>query len=97
MLPLRLLREGLVQAAQQAKLRLHHMVDFHTIRAVSRKVHVAVQFADGLIIQSQRFLQSLLAVAVGVYNTLIVIHLLQKLVRPLQRFRLLGLQHGCVG
>ena len=56
LLPLRLLRKGRVQSPQPAKLRLYHMVIFHTVSTILFKVHVAFQFADGLIVQPQRFL-----------------------------------------
>ena len=55
------------------------MVIFHAISAILFKVHVAVQFADGLIVQSQRFLQALLTIAVGIYDALVVIQILQEL------------------
>ena len=42
-LPLRLLREGRVQAAQQAELCLRHAVVFHAVLTVFLKIQVAVQ------------------------------------------------------
>ena len=98
LLPLRLLREGRVQAAQQAELRFCHTVVFHAVLTVFFKIHVAVQLIDGFIIQPQRFLQSLLTVTVGtLHNALVVIQILQELTGAVQCFRFLCLQHGGVG
>ena len=47
-LPLCLLREGRVQAAQQAELCFCHAVISHAVLTVSLKIHVAVQLIDGL-------------------------------------------------
>ena len=77
MLPLRLLRKGRVQAAQQAELCFCHTVIFHAILTVFLKIHVALQLIDGFIIQPQRFLHSLLTVTVGILrDALVVIQIL---------------------
>ena len=73
MLPLPLLREGRVQAAQQTELRFRYTVIFHAVLTVLLKIHVAVQFVDGLIIQLQRFLQSLLTVTVGTFYDALIL------------------------
>ena len=74
-----LLREGRVQAAQQAELRLRHAVVFHAVLTVLLKIHVAVQLVDGFIVQPQRFLQSLLPVTVGILrDALIVVQISQE-------------------
>ena len=79
-LPLRLLREGRVQAAQQAELRFRHAVVFHAVLTVFLKIHVALQLIDGLIIQPQRFLQSLLTVTIGALrDALVVVQILQEI------------------
>ena len=69
----------------------------HAVSAILFKVHVAFQFADGLIVQPQRFLHALLAVAVGVHDALVVIQISQEFHSAVQSFRLLGIQHGGVG
>ena len=97
-LSLPLLREGRVQAAQQAELRLRHAVVFHAILTVFFKIHVALQLIDGFIIQPQRFLQSLLTVTVGTfYDALVVVQISQEFHSTVQGFRFLCLQHGGVG
>ena len=97
-LPLRLLREGRVQAPQQAELCFCHAVVFHAVLTVFLKIHVAVQLIDGFIIQSQRFLQSLLTVTVSTLrDALIVVQISQELTGSAQRIRPLSLQHGGVG
>ena len=73
LLPLCLLRKGRVQAAQQAELCFCHTVVFHTVLTVLLKIHVAVQLIDGIIVQSQRFLQSLLTVTVGILRDALVV------------------------
>ena len=79
MLPLPLLREGRVQAAQQTELRFRYTVIFHAVLTVLFKIHVAVQLIDGFIIQPQRFLQSLLPVTVGILrDALIVVQISQE-------------------
>lgn len=55
------------------------MVISHAVSTILFKVHVTFQFADGLIVQSQRFLQALLTIAVGIYDALVVIQILQEL------------------
>ena len=98
LLPLRLLRKGRVQAAQQAELCFCHAVVFHAVLTVFLKIHVAVQFIDGFIVQPQRFLQSLLTVTVGTLrDALIVVQILQEFTGTVQGFRFLRLQHGGVG
>ena len=47
-LSLPLLREGRLQAAQQAELCFCHAVISHAVLTVSLKIHVAVQLIDGL-------------------------------------------------
>ena len=47
-LSLPLLREGWLQAAQQAELCFCHAVISHAVLTVSLKIHVAVQLIDGL-------------------------------------------------
>ena len=92
MLPLRLLREGRVQATQQAELCFCHAVVFHAVLTVFLKIHVAVQLIDGFIVQSQRFLQSLLTVTVGILrDALIVVQISQEFTGSAQRIRPLGL------
>ena len=78
MLFLCLLRKRWLQSPQSSKLCFHHMVIFHAVSAILFEVHVAVQFADGLIVQLQRFLQALLTVAAGIYDALVVIQILQE-------------------
>ena len=81
-----LLREGRLQAAQQAELRFCHTVVFHAVLTVFLKIHVAVQLIDGFIIQSQRLLQSLLTVTVSTLrDALIVIQILQEFTGSAQR------------
>ena len=75
MLSLPLLREGRLQSPQQAELCFCHAVIFHAILTVFLKIHIAVQRLDGFIIQPQRFLQSLLTVTAGVYDTLVVVQI----------------------
>ena len=72
MLPLCLLREGRVQAAQQTELRFRYTVIFHAVLTVLLKIHVAVQLIDGFIIQPQRFLQSMLTVTVGILRDALI-------------------------
>ena len=97
-LPLPLLREGRLQAPQQAELCFCHAVVFHAVLTVFLKIHVAVQLIDGFIIQPQRFLQSLLTVTVGILrDALIVVQISQEFTGTVQGFRLLCLQHGGVG
>ena len=72
MLPLCLLREGRVQAAQQAELCFFHAVVFHAVLTVFLKIHVAVQLIDGFIVQPQRFLQSMLTVTVGILRDALI-------------------------
>ena len=72
MLPLPLLREGWVQAAQQAELCFCHAVAFHAVLTVFLKIHVAVQLIDGFIVQPQCFLQSLLTVTIGALRDALV-------------------------
>ena len=97
-LPLRLLWEGRLHAAQQAELRFCHAVVFHAVLTVFLKIHVAVQLIDGLIVQPQRFLQSLLTVTVGALrDALVVVQILQEITGTVQGFRFLCLQHGGVG
>ena len=58
----------------------------------------SVQLIDGFIIQSQRFLQSLLTVTVSTLrDALIVVQISQELTGSAQRIRPLSLQHGGVG
>ena len=97
-LSLPLLRKGWVQAAQQAELWFCHAVVFHAVLTVFLKIHVAVQLIDGLIIQPQRLLQSLLTVTIGtLHNALIIVQISQELTGTVQGFRPLRLQHGGVG
>ena len=97
-LSLPLLREGWLQAAQQAELCFCHAVISHAVLTVSLKIHVAVQLIDGFIVQPQRFLQSLLTVTVGILrDALVVSQVLQELTGSAQRIRPLRLQHGGVG
>ena len=98
LLPLCLLREGRVQATQQAELCFCHTVIFHAVLTVFLKIHVAIQFIDGFIVQPQRLLQSLLTVTVGALrDALVVIQISQELTGTVQGIRLLCLQHGGVG
>ena len=71
-LPLCLLREGRIQAAQQAELCFCHAVVFHAVLTVFLKIHVAVQLIDGFIVQPQCFLQSLLTVTIGALRDALV-------------------------
>ena len=93
-----LLREGRVQATQQAELCFCHTVVFHAILTVFLKIHVALHLVDGFIIQPQRLLQSLLTVTVGSFHdALVVVQISQEFTGSAQRIRPLRLQHGGVG
>ena len=93
-----LLREGRLQAAQQAELCFCHTVVFHAVLTVFLKIHVALQLIDGFIIQPQRFLQSLLTVTVSTLrDALIIVQISQELTGTVQGFGLLSIQHGGVG
>ena len=93
-----LLREGRVQATQQAELCFCHAVVFHAILTVFLKIHVALHLVDGFIIQPQRLLQSLLTVTVGSFHdALVVVQISQEFTGSAQRIRPLRLQHGGVG
>ena len=73
------------------------MVIFHAVSAILFKVHVAVQLVNGIIVQSQRFLQTSLTIIVDIYDTLVAIQIMQELIGSLQSLRLLSLQRSGIG
>ena len=71
------------------------MVIFHAVSAILFKVHVAVQLVNGIIVQPQRFLQTPLTIIVDIYDTLVVIQIMQEFIGS--SLRLLSLQRSGIG
>ena len=70
-------------------------IDLDFVRTYTQKL--AVQLVNGIIVHSQRFLQTPLTIIVGVYDTLIVIQIMQELIGSSQSLRLLSLQRSGIG
>lgn len=70
-------------------------IDLDFVRTYTQKL--AVQLVNGIIVQSQRFLQTPLTIIVDIYDTLVAIQIMQELIGSLQSLRLLSLQRSGIG